>query len=120
MRRPFLVGAPLRGFAIVAKGPSDKPTVHTRAIQHFLTSRGQDLERDSWSLCRHVESICRHRRMALETLTPMTSKPRQYAIEKWIEWDLMWSLGRCAVDASLAMSHSSRFLVGSLGYSSAY
>ena len=58
--------------------------------------------------------------MALETLTPMSSKPKQFAIEKWIEWDLMCSLGWCAVDASLALSLASRFLGGALGYSSAY
>ena len=112
VRRPLLVGTSLRGFTIVAEGSSDEPTVHTRAIQHFLAPRGKDLERDSWSLRCHVESLCRRRRMALETLTPLTSKFRQFAIEKWVEWGLIWSLGWCAVDASLALSLASRFLGG--------
>ena len=121
MRRPLLVGTSLRSFTIVAEGSSDEPTVHTRAIQHFLAPCGKDLERDSWSLRCHVESLCRHRRMALETLTPLTSKLRQYSNEKVGEWGLIWSLGWCAVDASLVLSLASHFSQGgAFGYSAAY
>ena len=108
--RPLLVWASVRGFTMVTEGPSDEPTVHTRAIQHFLASCGQDLEWDSWPVRRHIESLCRHRRMALETQLPLTSKLGQFGIKKTrVEWALTCSRGGCAVDASLVLSLVSHF-----------
>ena len=108
VRRPLLVGASLRGFAMVAKGSSDEPTVHTRAIQHFHTSRGQDLEWDSWPVSHHIESLCRHRRMALEKLTPLTSESKTCSRD-WDEESLVRSLVQCVVDASLELALAARF-----------
>ena len=50
--------------------------------------------------------------MALETLTPLTSKSKQFAVEMWDEWGLVCNLGWYAVDASLALSLASRFFLG--------
>ena len=120
--RPLLVWASVRGFTVVTEGPSDEPTVHTRAIQHFLASCGQDLEWDSWPVRRHIESLCRHRRMALETQLPLTSKLGQFGVKKTrVEWALMCSRGGCAVDASPVLSLVSHFSQrGAFGYSAAY
>ena len=103
--RPLLVWASVRSFTVVTEGPSDEPTVHTRAIQHFLASRGQDLEWDSCPVSRHIESLCRHRRMALRTQMPLTSKSRQFTVKKTrVEWVFMCGRRWCAVDASLMLS----------------
>ena len=107
--RPLLVWASVRGFTVVTEGPSDEPTVHTRAIQHFHAPRGENLKRDSRSLSRHVEGSCRHRRMALEKLTPLTSESKQHAIEIWDEESIVCSLGRYVVGAPLELSLATRF-----------